>query len=615
MIPDEIVERVREEADIVQIIGEFVRLKRVGTGFRGPCPFHQGTHDNFAVSLKGGYICFVCGEKGDVFTFVEKRLGLDFTEAVKWVGAKAGVEVTEVRRNVEGPDPRAPLYEVGAAAAEFFQRQLREAPHAAVAREYLDSRGISLDAAARFTIGYAPRETGLLREHLTTLGFDDGRQLEAGLLLRREGESEPRPRFRHRLMFPIFDVQGRVVGFGGRVLGEGEPKYLNSAESDIFAKRKLLYGLNWAKQSIRKADRLLVVEGYFDVIRLMLAGIEEVVAPLGTAMTEAQAALIRRYTRNVLLLYDSDLAGQKATFRAGDELLRNGVSVRVITLPEGEDPDTFVAKAGAAGLERAIHDAIDVFDRKVQILQRGGWFSDLRRKREALDKLMPTIRATADLLLRDLYVARTAEVAGISRELLERELHERDEETERHPARAGRPVEEPPEPMDGHPPKALARARARDRRRDFGGGGVRAEHELLRVILHERRFVESVAERIGAEGFEDPIHRRIFTELVSLGPEVGAEELARGLDPEGGEVLQALLAENGGLDRADEIVAGSINALVAREIADRMAEIDRLLPVASEDQKDDLIREKSRLYGEMQALGRSRWKSFGRTRS
>ena len=179
-------------------------------------------------------------------------------------------------------------------------------------------------------------------------------------------------------------------------MGEGEPKYLNSSESEIFAKRRLLYGLNWAKQSIRKADRLLLVEGYFDLIRLVLAGIDEVVAPLGTALTEAQASLIRKYTKNVFLLYDSDTAGQKATFRAGDELLRNAASVRVVSLPDGEDPDSFVASQGAEGLEREISQSIDVFDRKIQILERGGWFSDLRRKRQALDKLLPSIRATTE---------------------------------------------------------------------------------------------------------------------------------------------------------------------------------------------------------------------------
>ena len=354
MIPDEVVDRVRDEADIVEIIGEFVKLKRVGTSFRGPCPFHHGKHDNFSVLPRGTFMCFVCGEKGNVFTFLQKHLGLDLVEAVKMVGNKIGVDVPEVSRAQEGPDPREPLWGLNGAAADFFRRQLWEEAGGEAARAYIARRGVAREDAERFTLGFAPRDGNILREHLHNLGFDDEQQLNAGMLVRREGSDDLRVRFRQRLMFPIYDLREHVVGFGGRVLGEGEPKYLNSAESEIFAKRRLLYGLNWAKQSIRKVDRLLLVEGYFDLIRLVLAGVDEVVAPLGTALTEAQASLIRKYTKNVFLLYDSDAAGQKATFRAGDELLRNGMSVRVVSLPEGEDPDSFVASEGTEGLEREI---------------------------------------------------------------------------------------------------------------------------------------------------------------------------------------------------------------------------------------------------------------------
>jgi DNA primase len=400
-------------------------------------------------------------------------------------------------------------------------------------------------------------------------------------------------------MFPIYDLREHVVGFGGRVLGEGEPKYLNSAESEVFAKRRLLYGLNWAKQSIRKVDRLLLVEGYFDLIRLVLAGVDEVVAPLGTALTEPQASLIRKYTKNVFLLYDSDAAGQKATFRAGDELLRNGVSVRVVSLPEGEDPDSFVASEGTEGLEREIAQSIDIFDRKIQILQRGGWFADLRRKRQALDKLLPTIRATSDRIMRDLYVARTSEVAGVSRELLEREL--------------GAPGISRPEDAAPTPPPAR-RARTGDRRTNRRAWGARAERELLRVMLHDRRYVELVAERIGAESFSDATYRMIFTELVALGPDATIGEIAGGFDEEAIEVLEELMAEGGGLDRANEIVEGSVSAIASRDVDARLTDIDREMPLATPDEKDDLIREKEKLLKQMQALGRGRFKSFRTSR-
>ncbi|MEO6877034.1 MAG: toprim domain-containing protein, partial [Gemmatimonadaceae bacterium] len=415
------------------------------------------------------------------------------------------------------------------------------------------------------------------------------------------------------------DASGHAVGFGGRVMGNGEPKYLNSGESEVFSKSKLLYGLNWAKQSIRKADRLIVVEGYFDAIRLMAAGIAEVVAPMGTALTELQAALIGKYTKNVFLLYDSDNAGLKATFGSGDSLLKLGIAVRVISLPEGEDPDSYVAKFGAEGFERAAKASVDVFERKIQMLERGGWFTDLSRKRKALDKLLPTIRVTADGLTRDLYISRTCETAGVSREQLEREL-QAPARPVRTPARTPASAEHhgPPPDDDGPPidddgfPIPVRRA---DRRLNRSAIGVRAERELIRMLLHHRRYVEVSAERIGADTFADPVYRSIFAELTARESDVPIEELAGALDEEATEVLQELMNENGGLDRAEETVNGSINALLSREISSRLQEIDRLLPLADSDKKDDLIREKSRLAVEIAALGRPRWKSFNSSRS
>jgi DNA primase len=602
MIPDENVERVRESADIVAIIGEYVPLKRSGNSFRGPCPFHHGTHNNFSVTAKGGYACFVCGEKGDVFTFVQKHLGLDFVGAVRLVGEKSGVEVREVKgARPDERDPREPFWEINNAASEFFQEQLRESPDAKAARDYLERRDMTPESSARFGIGFAPRGDEL-RKHLGALGYDDRRQAAAGLLITPEDRREPRVRFRERLMFPIWDQAGHLVGFGGRVLGKGEPKYLNSPESEIFNKRALLYGLNWAKNAVRKADRIFIVEGYFDVIRLMLSGIEEAVAPMGTAMTEAQATLVRKYTRTAYLLYDSDSAGLKATFRSGDVLLANAVSARVVSLPEGDDPDTFAAKHGAAGLEKAISQSIDVFDRKIQILERAGFFADLRRKREALDKLLPTIRVTADNLLRDLYISRTSEVSGVSRDMLERELAEAPKN---RPVPAGPQAPRAPEPT----------ARRGERRVNRVSRGARAERELVRMLLHQRQFVEWTAERLDTESFYDPHFQRIYAELITRGPDVGVEDLAGALDIESAEVLQQLLSENGGLDRAEETVTGSVKSMEARHVDRRLLEIDREIVNATEEEKDSLNREKMRLTAEIRALGTPRWKGFNSPRS
>jgi DNA primase len=455
-----------------------------------------------------------------------------------------------------------------------------------------------------------------MRAHLNTLGFDDERLAQAGLLVTPEGATEPRPRFRGRLLFPIHDLYGHVVGFGGRLLGPGEPKYLNSPESPVFTKGKLLYGLNWAKLAARRDERMLVVEGYFDALRLIGAGVESVVAPMGTALTEDQAKLIRRYTDRVYLLYDSDKAGLKATFRSGDELLRQGASVQVVTLPEGEDPDTFVRTHGARGLETQLGSSIDVFERKIQLLERGGWFADLRKKRQALDRLLPTLRATSDPLTRDMYLGHASAAAGVTRELLERELTA--------PARgrigAGR-TSRPPEPggpeMDPReprgrpvPPPDAQRVRRAERRRAGGERTIGAERELVRVLLHRPGYFEQVIERLGAESFRDPEMRRIFAAMMTHGPDAGFDVLADSLDGDAVVAMQELLEETGGLEHTDEAIAGSLAAMHERDLVGRMAEIDALMPLASSNEKDALTREKVQLRDELSSLGGRHWKQF-----
>ena len=615
MIPDDTVERVREYADIVGVIGEYVELKRMGSDFRGPCPFHQGTGRNFSVSPKKRmYYCFVCHEGGDVFNYLVKRLGVDWPTAVKMVAEKSGIEVVETQsRRADEKDSREPMWEVNGAAADYFRNTLWEGDLGKAAREYIEERGISRELADKVGLGFAPREIGLMRANLNTLGFDDERLVEVGLLHTPDGASEPRPRFRDRLIFPIYDVASRVVGFGGRLLGAGEPKYLNSAESPVFSKGKLLYGLNWAKQAARRDERMLVVEGYFDVMRLIGAGLESVVAPMGTALTDEQAKLIRRYTERVYLLYDSDKAGLKATFRSGDELLAQGAAVQVVTLPDGEDPDTFVRTNGARGLEAQITASIDVFERKIQLLERGGWFADLRKKRQALDRLLPTLRATSDPLTRDMYLGHAATAAGVTRELLERELSAPAR------ARAGRPAGRPQAPIDeaeyapsrGPVPQAApAAVRQRDRRRVAGERAASAERELVRVLLHRPAYFEQVVERAGEESFRDQGMRRIFAAMVALGADVGPDALAEQLDGDAVVSMQELLEETGGLDHADETVNGSLSAMHERNLTERMSEIDREMPIASDSQKDELTREKMSLLEEVRRLGGQWWKKF-----
>lgn len=647
MIPDEVVEQVSAAADIVAIIGEHVKLKKQGSVWRGPCPFHQGTNANFSVMPRGGYTCFVCGEKGSVFTFVQKRLGMSFVEAVKYVGAKSGIEVQEVQRKREGPDPREPLWELHGTVAEYFQRQLWDAPAGAEARAYLASRDVSRATAERFGLGYAPRDGNALREHLKGLGVPEDRAIAAGILILREEGNEVRPRFRDRLMFPILEQGGKVVGFGGRLLGPGEPKYLNSAESEIFSKGKLLYNLGAARNAIRREDRVIIVEGYFDALRLVDAGVEHVVAPMGTALGEGQAELLARFTKHAVLLYDSDGPGQKATFRAADVLLAKGFEVRTVTLPEGEDPDTFVRAKGVAGIAPLIEQAMDIFDRKVQLLQRAGWFNDLQHKRRALDRLLPTIRAASDPITRDLYLARAAEAAGIAREVLLQELHavRRGTRTTGRPADGGRggagqyprggdaagrgapafagdlrDADAPPPGDDAAP------AVFRGPYRSSAEQGT-AEQTLLRVMLTQPIWQDLIVEELGKlemeempEGAEDeafaeeqggvlrdPVYAALYASALRHGADADAELFTNGLDAREIYVYETLRGEADAVVDAKRSIADALRQLRGRSLDARIAELKSILPLADEREKDAIIGRMNKLTEEKRALGVPRW--------
>ncbi len=629
MISDEIIERVRIAADIVQIISELVPLKRAGGDYRGPCPFHGGTNPNFSVSPKrGSYHCFVCHESGDVFSFVRKRLGLDWPSAVKMIGERVGIEVIDVPMRAQVPDLNAPNFEVLAAAAEWFQRQLTDEATGRDARAYLQQRQVDESVWERFGLGFASRDRQALRRYLHSLGADDARLIEAGLFVVREGETEPRPRFRGRVMFPILDELGRHVGFGGRALGDDTPKYLNSPESVVFQKRKTLYNLHTAKQAMRRAGRAIVVEGYLDAIRLVLAGIEEVVAPLGTALTDEQAQLLVRYAPEVFLLYDSDDAGQKATFRSGLELLGHKATVRVVTLPENEDPDTFVRDHGRAAMDAQLGLAIDLFDRQVQMLERLGWFSDLRRRRLAIDKLLPTIRAARDPLTRDLYLARLADVSHLDKVTLSTEADAVTEQGRRRspggppepssdepmPAFEGQSVDSEPAPL---PPPERDKPVWKGRKNNKYGGGPEwkttnipprprrdepIERSLVRAMLADRGIAERVAERHPPCSFRHAQYGALFAALLDAPMSDELDQIADRLAPDALAVLRELTDGAVAINVEASDLGLSLKKLDARVLVFRVDEIREAMRTATREAQDALMKERLELEAEIRRL-------------
>ncbi len=568
MIPDDVIEQVREAADLVGIIGETVELKRTGADFRGRCPFHGGTHRNFAViPKKGMFYCFVCHEAGDVYTFFMKKLGMDYPTAVREVARRVGITIPE-RGGTVGPDPREPLFAAVATAADWFARQLRESPEADIARKYLDSRHVTMEQAAVQGLGFGPRGSGFL-DAMKGLGLREEVLLEAGLVVKRDDGSKV-PRFRGRLLFPIHDLRSRVVAFSGRILGEGEPKYLNSPETPVFHKGQLLYNLHLAKHGMRKAERAILVEGQFDVLRLTLTGVEEVVAPLGTGLTDEQAALLQRHTPHVILLYDSDDAGLRATFRAGDVLLRHKLRVSVASLPEGEDPDTLVQREGAPALEQALKDSVDVLERKIQILERKGFFGTLPGRRRALDRLLPTIRAAGDLITRDLYISRVAEVAGVRKDVLQREVDPKEQSI----------VSYRPLPSSTVLPS-------------------NAEKSLLLLMMAGEPWRSRVVEAVDPEDFEFPLYRALFEAVADDAPDRLDETAAR--------AYETLQAEGLGNEQPDLVFERAVNWLEARRLDRDLARKQQEIDLAPEADKARLTLEKKALAHERNAK-RPTWK-------
>ena len=584
MIPDDQVEEVRARSDIVAVIGEHIPLKRAGKDYRALCPFHEEKTPSFyVVPSKGFYKCFGCGESGDLFSFVMKRMGLDFTEAVKYAGRKAGVAVREVKARREYQDPNRPLYEANAFAREYYLEQLADAEIGRLARDYLKKRGIDADTAEGFGIGFAPDEWRGLRTAAARHGIDDAILLDAGLVTTSERSEEPYDRFRSRIIFPIEGLTGKVIAFGGRLFGPGKgAKYLNSPETPVYHKSEELYGLGRARHEIRKEGAVLLVEGYTDVVSLVAHEVPNVVASLGTALTSVQARLLARFASRAFLLYDSDQAGLRATFRAADVLLGAGIHPSVVTLPKGEDPDSVARREGREALMGYVEDAVDVLDRKLQMLTRRDRLSSIDGIRDAVDRLLPTLRATTDAALRDIYISRVAAETGVRRETLE-------EEIARAPAMSG----------GGSAPAPQLRVQ-RVRKPLMG-----AERQLLQVLVHDRRLIDRATEAVGPEDFVDPANRAIFRALTE-NPEL--DRAPEGMEAVAAGRVAGLLAGSEEVGHAARVLDDSARRMRGAPLGERARELrETIARELDHERKRQLISELEELQRKKREIDPSHW--------
>ncbi len=427
MIPEDKVGEVRARVDLASLVGEYVRLKRSGSSFKGLCPFHAEKTPSFYVHpTRGFFHCFGCGASGDAFAFLMRLEGLSFPEAVHRLAEREGIEVEETADEDAGARQEARrrrerLEALIEEAAGFYVHQLAEHPFAEVARRALAERGVREETIRTFRLGYAPAGWDALSRFLRRRGHSPAEAEQVGLLVPRRGGAGHYDRFRHRLMFPIADARGRLVAFSGRVLppleGEeerGEPaaKYVNSPEHPFYRKGEVLYGLHEGRVALRRLGWSVLCEGNFDLIALHQAGLRNAVAPLGTAFTEAHARLLRRFVERVVLLFDADAAGSKAVREAGLLLLRAGLSVRVVRLPEGDDPDAFLRREGEEALRGRLEQAPGLLDHLLdeEVAAAGG---DPHEKAKRIAGLGPVLAALANPVEARLYVERIAQRFGV----------------------------------------------------------------------------------------------------------------------------------------------------------------------------------------------------------
>ncbi len=397
LIPNDIITAVIDRSDIVETIGPYVALKKAGRNFKGLCPFHHEKTPSFVVNPdKQIFHCFGCGIGGNAVGFVMRQERLEFPEALRFLAAKAGITVPETAADSTSPSRRLrdDIYKANELAVQFFHQTLltsREGT-AGAAREYLKGRGIDLEAVKQFQLGFAPDAWDALLKHLSSKGITLEVMQQAGLIIARENKSGFYDRFRNRVLFPIFDIQSRPVAFGARAMNDDDgAKYINSPETPVYTKGRHLFGLNLTKTASGRLDRLIVVEGYMDMLTPFTHGVANIAASLGTALTVEQIRLIRRYTTNVTMLFDTDPAGQSAIIRCLDLLIDEDMNVQVVKLADGEDPDSFIRSFGVEAFNERLNKAQSLFDYKLDWLKARHDANSVEGKSKICQEMLSTI--------------------------------------------------------------------------------------------------------------------------------------------------------------------------------------------------------------------------------
>lgn len=560
---DHFLEEVRAATDIIDVIGPYVKLKKKGKNWFGLCPFHNEKTPSFSVNRERGmYYCFGCGIGGNAITFLVEHDGMSFPQAVEELATRAGIQIPK-RRAEPGAQQYDRLREALESAALFYQQKLK-GDSGKDAVSYLKSRGITGITAKTFRLGYAPDSWDELLRFMQESGHTVTVLEQAGLVKVREGGGHY-DTFRNRLVFPFMDRRSRVCGFGGRILTEDDegPKYLNSPDTPLFRKGKVLYGLPHAIEAFHKEDRALLVEGYFDVMSLHQTGIKGVVAASGTAFTDQQALMLARLVRKVLLLFDSDPAGLKAAFRSYTSLAREGLDVLFLGMPSGEDPDTLIRGEGVEAFRSRLRHAQPIVPFYLANMEPPVEERDVGDRADAARGLLDLLRHDSDELRRVMSLQELSARIGLEVGTLQREMDSISAKEAPYERSAARRTSQKPITPPG-----------------------RIESELLQILINSEQLRTELLPKLAADDFHDPRTNSLYLKMVEQQKKEGHISIDRLLeqsDTDTRNMLAALLADEPALpaDRTDEVLDELMKSLESRRTKERR----RRLKVSMEQAK------------------------------
>lgn len=566
---DNIVDEIKSRCNIVDVIGRHVPLKKMGSNYKGICPFHNEKTPSFVVSdTKQIFTCFGCGATGDVIGFVEKYNNLDFAGAVEKLAGEHGIELKS--SNFQGERDRAALYEINREAAAFFYRAFTSGPNRGY--EYMKKRGIEPATLRKFGIGYADGEWDSLYQYFMRKGTDPKTLLELGLISYSNGKYYDK--YRDRVIFPIINTRGKVIGFGGRILGDGMPKYLNSPESPVFLKKNNLYGLNLTRQVINKENYVILVEGYMDVISLYQHGVRNVSASLGTALTENQAAMLKRYTDHVILSYDADAAGQAAALRGMDILHKSGCKVKVLHVSDGKDPDEFIKKNGKDEFLKLVQSAMSFADYKIHLLKQR---LDLTTTEGSVEFLQETAKILRELspVEADIYIKKIARETKISEGAIRLEINGNNN-TENARNSNVRPVQE------------TVGGQLRNEKK--AGMGSMIEKHLIKLMMLRSSYVPKVKPYEWV--FRSPAAYKIYELILSVykdDEEIDMKKVADSLEAEDNRFLQDIIENIQLADKEEQVFQDCVLRIEAARLAKREQEIIQIISILDDDKDRDKI--------------------------